>query len=1180
MRQNLSSDPATGGFALVISLSLMVLLTVIAFGLLTLSSISLRASNRTLAMAEARQNAAMGLVLAIGDLQKHAGQDQRATATANIAGTAAGDTLGDGTPPLNDKSVNAVPKRLSALQPGTRHWTGVFVNRSNPASIYAKTPDAINIHWLVSGNSSTYRPNNPNGGPAITPSDDDYAVAAGGGVSDPAKAVILAGEVTVGDDTDRQVVAPLVDILPDSSSKAPSGRFAWWVGDEGVKARINLDSTLVDPSHYAALGAQRRGWETVEGFESYPSPSSGPRESLPMVTDLLQAALLLPETGDKAGGASPLQRVFHSATADSRAVICDTLHGGTKIDLSAVLSGGLPTSNPVPSLNNYPIKNQNIIPSQAARSIRAPKWDAVKEFIDLHGNLSGGALVVKPADSDFTAAIAPLVTDLRILLGAKMTAKNTATGIFNINACGKIAVAIANPYPVPLTWGSGLDFEVIGQTPSGNEPSQIWNLGSATAYFASPSSNRPAVFNRAIFRVAPSTLAPGEARAYTIGGPVFRRPSAGQVVVDLVPFTSTNSADFSNCVELQNNKDIDCANGTPSMDVRESWQTTLNMLEMRLAGSSKILRRIERFEFDNGYWSPTARSFTRSEAEKVKKPFGLMLYSFQISQPGMDYRSNSMPGGYAWGQRGSTLRTFADFNLQATRYRKPIASYNPPPFFMESNDSKSLLPAVPPGGDTGMGFTRNLVASPLRWGRSAFGSEKTILFSVPDRVSSLAQLQHADLTGDDRNGSIAHQPGNAFANSYATPFVKRSLTTQRRTDYEIVGAPNHTGTNNTATNYYDISYLLNAAVWDSYFISTIPDDGPAVPLSPGLTALDESPDPGVLRDPVTAATRLMIEGAFNVNSTEKDAWKAFLGSAKHLEHPAGGDAEDAAFPRSLEQTSPNASPPTGSDEDSFSGYRRLSDDDLDALAEEMVRQVRLRGPFVTLSQFINRAVADIAGSRVPSAEVANRLMLTRSGAIQGALDESGANINLTGSKNAFSDINPNGSRSEPPDIVTLGWKQNAPSPDMDGSDTAERTHDADSSHPDWARTSTDNNFGSVASIVADQEMIRTRQYLREQGYRSTGIPGWITQADILQVIGNSITTRSDTFRIRAYGESLDSDGKPVAKAYCEAIVQRVAGYIDPANSASDRGTDLTDLNQSYGRQFKIVSFRWMSPKEI
>jgi Tfp pilus assembly protein PilX len=72
------------GFALVVTLSLMILLTLIAVGLLGLSTISLRISSQASAMAEARANARLALMLAIGDLQKQLGSDRRISAKAEI----------------------------------------------------------------------------------------------------------------------------------------------------------------------------------------------------------------------------------------------------------------------------------------------------------------------------------------------------------------------------------------------------------------------------------------------------------------------------------------------------------------------------------------------------------------------------------------------------------------------------------------------------------------------------------------------------------------------------------------------------------------------------------------------------------------------------------------------------------------------------------------------------------------------------------------------------------------------------------------------------------------------------------------------------------------------------------------------------------------------------------------
>ena len=111
-------------------------------------------------------------------------------------------------------------------------------------------------------------------------------------------------------------------------------------------------------------------------------------------------------------------------------------------------------------------------------------------------------------------------------------------------------------------------------------------------------------------------------------------------------------------------------------------------------------------------------------------------------------------------------------------------------------------------------------------------------------------------------------------------------------------------------------------------------------------------------------------------------------------------------------------------------------------------------------------------------------------------------------------------------------------------------------------------------------MLKDTAHQREQGYRSTAIPAWLTQADVLQVIGNSITARSDTFRIRSYGEALDPSGNIVAKAWCEAIVQRTPEYVDPTDPPEARGASLSTINRTYGRRFQIISFRWLSPEEI
>jgi hypothetical protein len=92
-----------------------------------------------------------------------------------------------------------------------------------------------------------------------------------------------------------------------------------------------------------------------------------------------------------------------------------------------------------------------------------------------------------------------------------------------------------------------------------------------------------------------------------------------------------------------------------------------------------------------------------------------------------------------------------------------------------------------------------------------------------------------------------------------------------------------------------------------------------------------------------------------------------------------------------------------------------------------------------------------------------------------------------------------------------------------------------------------------------------------------GIPGYLTQGDVVQVIGSTLRPRSDSFVVRAYGESVDSDGKVRARAWCEAIVQRTPEPVDPdetgLNPVNEAGPEL-------GRRFEQTSFRWLSEDEI
>lgn len=137
--------------------------------------------------ALARQNAYFALELALAHLEETAGPDQRATAIADITDTA---------------------------KAGAAHWTGAWDYR---------TSHFPSGRWLVSGETSPdafQAPANPN-------------TLEGGG------AIWLVWKNTVADPGDY-VAVPLVDLTaPGSTGEVEStGRYAYWIGDEGVKASV------------------------------------------------------------------------------------------------------------------------------------------------------------------------------------------------------------------------------------------------------------------------------------------------------------------------------------------------------------------------------------------------------------------------------------------------------------------------------------------------------------------------------------------------------------------------------------------------------------------------------------------------------------------------------------------------------------------------------------------------------------------------------------------------------------------------------------------------------------------------------------------------------------------------------------------------------------------------------
>ena len=253
------------GFALVVTLSLMILLTVIAVGLLGLSSISLRSSSADQLSREARQNARMALMLAIGELQTATGPDQRVTAPARI------------------KGADIAQPHLTGVWQGWK-WDGT----GSPDFNGRKTSQFL--RWL----SSSREPSLAAGIDFIQSAPPGNVATLVHGNRDPAEK----------DQVDAQIVP-----IATAKNNSRSG-FAWAVFDESTKLPISLaepagDSVTASVEQMSAAplpgyaATTRRDWSALKALAA-------------------QRSKLV--TADQSGltGLVPADRGFHDLTSRSQ----------------------------------------------------------------------------------------------------------------------------------------------------------------------------------------------------------------------------------------------------------------------------------------------------------------------------------------------------------------------------------------------------------------------------------------------------------------------------------------------------------------------------------------------------------------------------------------------------------------------------------------------------------------------------------------------------------------------------------------------------------------------------------------------------------------------------------------------------------------------------------------------
>ncbi len=431
------------------------------------------------------------------------------------------------------------------------------------------------------------------------------------------------------------------------------------------------------------------------------------------------------------------------------------------------------------------------------------------------------------------------------------------------------------------------------------------------------------------------------------------------------------------------------------------------------------------------------------------------------------------------------------------------------------------------------------------------------------RAQTKASAYQSGITGPGIGNSFLHP---MIPRTDVYQFLDNSISMDINDRYNP--ATGYTPINTKAyCDYWDHVLLLNDALWDDYFVSSLadqtrPSEAVNVSLDENLDKLVNSKELANSRylyhgagkttaaiktelkatdGYLKAAAHLMVDGIFNVNSTSVAAWHALFAGIRErqvvyrdkdgaLKPVAIPDGKRIALSRfGVETTDQEGDDPEfGVTRDdgmsAWSGVRFLDDAQLKKLAEECVKQVKRRGPFLNFSEFINRRLADDA--------------LGTMGALQSAID--------------YDDANPQAGS------INYPFKSN----------------------PDHMLRATD--LGTTSFQTPEAAV----------GSRFAGIPGYVIQSDLLRPIANTLSVRDDTFRIRAYGDSLDASGNIIARAWCEALVQRVPEYCDESNTPevparlmteggvfSDNSA-LNTTNRRFGRKFQITNFRWLDDSEI
>jgi len=977
------------GFALVVSITLMVLLTTLAIGLLSLAAIELRTTSRHDAMLRAQSNARLALFIAIGELQKEMGPDRRISAPG-------GQLLEEG-----DRS-------------GRKHWTGVYESwpegeEMRPAPVFRR--------WLVSADEAVRADRNaPANGSRIAA--ESAILVAGNSENDPVEAGLVSVE---------------------------KGSFAWWVADENTKANIGgpVDpSADVDESLARMQSSPRAAHEMIlgDGFtrgapELYRIASVRTVDFLgasptPLIHDITTASTGL-LTNVRSGGMK--RDLSFYLEKPSRDVDKRPLY-------TAGSKGGI---NFYELWRDFNIWGEIVYPSNPPRHQDGKAMPpGVPTLVQLENPIEAASdpfLYYRSIKKVQTTLIFSLLAERRMVDGRPD---------YLLYLVVDPVYTIWNPLNVPIhlprncfaafkTWAPPYNLRLnLRGGPGGDKV-----FDRSVREIMVTNNNDSNFMVAEIGRLEPVTMRPGEVQLQSQG---FNQPirdlGGRKSYVDnkigwdfgsgyryLIPYeTDPAKRDGSHRITYSMLRNANTSNqyglfisgyflGRPDQQPPVARPVGGHNVNFRPGGvGPQVLATSHPKIFPN---IPEDMSATRTIGQLANgDKWPISVFSLGLrTENDPDFDAISAPDQPGTRSTGRFLQRASPKTLSLDMFdlRDDLVRASPLQVGMRRLNSLGALGVE--CDHAGLGYYGGSYTA-------REGVSYLVTHHVPTKpIHSLGALQHSladtNVPGTSREATTLLLPtiSQPIANSFA-PSVMPSTSIR-----STLGG----------RDAVDHSYLVNLALWDDWFFSSIsPQTVPAYKnrstahneqkarLEAFLAGREKLPnarfiaaavDPeqalkevfsGANSRPVPdahlrSATYLMVDGAFNVNSVSVPAWRAMLAGLKGEEVPVRETPSTPAMPVAV--TSAGGTPvpglliPSGMEipprslddpksPEQWTGFRSLTDEQIDELATAIVKQVRLRGPFVSLADFVNR-------------HPGRDKELSLSGALQSALDDPSVSIN-------------------------------------------------------------------------------------------------------------------------------------------------------------------------------------------